>query len=69
MRCKYVLINGLLIKDIANGKYTNITFEKISHNRYFVKSDEKNLGVFDKKEIRFMKELLWQLSFVKGAKQ
>lgn len=64
MKCKYVLINGFLLKDIVNRKYENITFEAISPNRWFMKSNEKGLGVIDNKTKRFIEELLWHLSFL-----
>ena len=65
MKCKYVLMNGFLLKDIVNGKYENITFEKLGFNQYLIKSGEKNLAVWvSKKYVRFVKELLWCMSFV-----
>ena len=67
MRCKYVMINGFLLKDIVNGKYNHklMTFTKIGLNRYLWRCGNETLGVnISKKDIRFIKELLWQLSFV-----
>ena len=67
MRCKYVMINGFLIKDIVNGKYKHrlMTITKIGWNRYLWKCGNETLGVnISKKEVRFIKELMYQLSFV-----
>lgn len=67
MKCKYVMINGFLLKDIVNGKYKHklMTFTKIGLNRYLWRCGNEILGVnISKKEFRFIKELLWQLSFV-----
>ena len=66
MKCKYVLINGFLIKDIVE-KYNHkmMIFTKVGWNRYLWKCGNETLGVnISKKEVRFIKELLWQLSFL-----
>jgi len=65
MKCKYVLINAELIRDILNFKYETFEIEQIRHNRWYVKSDDVGIGVFDKKSLRFLKELLWFRSFIK----
>lgn len=67
MKCKYVMINGFLLKDIVNGKYNPklMTFTKIGLNRYLWKCGNETLGVnISKKEVQFIKELIYQLRFV-----
>ena len=68
-KCKYVLINGFLIKDIVNGKYENIEFEKIGFDRWFMKSGEHGLGIIDGKIKRFVEELVWAIGFVPKEKE
>ena len=63
-KCKYVLLNGFLIKDIVNGKYENIEFEKIGFDRWFMKSGEHGLGIIDGKIKRFVEELVWAIGFL-----
>ena len=65
MKCKYVTINGFLIKNIVDGKYRRMSFTKTSFNRYTWKNGQDILGVnIPKKEVRFIKELCYQLSFI-----
>jgi hypothetical protein len=65
MKCKYVLLNAELIRDILNFKYELFEVEKIRHNYWHVKSGDIGIGIFDKKSLRFLKELLWHRSFIK----
>jgi len=61
---KYIIINGSLLKGIVEGKYKDITWEKVKHNKYNVKSGNDGIMVHASKEqIRFLEELLWQLGF------
>ena len=65
MKCKYVLINAGLIRDILNFKYELLEVEQVGHNRWYVKSDGIGIGIFDKESLRFLKELLWYRTFIK----
>lgn len=65
MKCKYVLINAELIREILNFKYESFEIKRIKHNLWSVKSNGIGIGIFDKKSLRFLKELIWYRGFIK----